>query len=236
MNRDQILGPLREIAFAAGVALVTFGVTSQATVELVSGVLLAIVSLVFAIRANEGKETVLTLVRKVLSGVAGGLVAWGKLDPAKAEALTGFALVLISSAWSFKAKGKDDAGGSGGSGPLWGAGMLLFSLLLQSCTPAQVEAFKAIPITIGIEGEQGTYGYSSKSGLSVAIKAPKVREEKSAPDFTELLEKEWSAYRFADPAFLLAGYDFQCREGKTRSSREIRDAAPFPNRAVTVDR
>ena len=197
MNRDQILGPLREIAFAAGVALVTFGVTSQATVELVSGVLLAIVSLVFAIRANEGKETVLTLVRKVLSGVAGGLVAWGKLDPAKAEALTGFALVLISSAWSFKAKGKDDAGGSGGSsGPLWGAGLLLFAMLLPSCTPAQVEAFKAIPITVAIEGEQGTYGYSSKSGLSVAIKAPKVREEKSAPDFTELLEREWSAGRF----------------------------------------
>lgn len=130
MNKDQVLGPLREIAFAAGVALVTFGVTSQATVELVSGVLLAIVSLVFAIRANEGAETVLTLVRKVLSGVAGGLVAWGKLDPAKAEALTGFALVVISSAWSFRAKG----GGTGGGGmsPLWVLALMAL-FLCPSC-------------------------------------------------------------------------------------------------------
>jgi type IV secretory pathway TrbD component len=130
MNKDQILGPLREIAFAAGVALVTFGVTSQATVELVSGVLLAIVSLIFAIRANEGPEVVLTLVRKVLSGVAGGLVAWGKLDAGKAEALTGFALVLISSAWSFRAKG----GGTGGGGisPLWVLALLAL-FLCPSC-------------------------------------------------------------------------------------------------------
>ena len=130
MNKDQILGPLREVAFAAGVALVTFGVTSQATVELVSGVLLALVALIFAIGANEGPDVVLSLVRKILSGVAGGLVAWGKLDPAKAEALTGFALVLISSAWSFRAKG----GGTGGGGmsPLWVLALLTL-LLCPSC-------------------------------------------------------------------------------------------------------
>lgn len=135
MNKDQVLGPLREIAFAAGVALVTFGVASQATVELVSGVLLALVALFFAIRANEGTESVMTLVRKVLSGVAGGLVAWGKLDAGKAEALTGVALVLISSAWSFKAKG----GGTGGGGmsPLWILAALgLF--LLPSCAGLQL--------------------------------------------------------------------------------------------------
>jgi hypothetical protein len=130
MNKDQILGPLREIAFAAGVALVTFGVTSQATVELVSGVLLALVSLIYAIGANEGPDVILSLFRKILSGVAGGLVAWGKLDPAKAEALTGFALVLISSAWSFRAKG----GGTGGDGmsPLWVLAVLAL-MICPSC-------------------------------------------------------------------------------------------------------
>lgn len=167
MNRDQVLGPLREIAFAAGVALVTFGVTSQATVELVSGVLLALVALFFAIRSNEGTESIMTLVRKVLSGVAGGLVAWGKLDPAKAEALTGFALVLISSAWSFRSKG----GGADGSGmsPLWI--LALFALfLLPSCADFRLAG-------LSVETPYGTIN-TDKTGSTTVILKPIVIDEK----------------------------------------------------------
>jgi len=78
------------------------------------------------------------------------------------------------------------------------AACLLMAAMLTGCTPAQVEAFKAVPITIGIEGKHGSYGYSSKGGLTVAVKAPRVREEKcTGPNFTELLEREWAAGRYA---------------------------------------
>jgi hypothetical protein len=71
---------------------------------------------------------------------------------------------------------------SGGNLPAWflmvvamaacGAG----APLLSSCTPTQVEAFRAMPITVGIEGEHGTYTYNRETGIGVVVK---VREEKA---------------------------------------------------------
>ena len=100
-------------------------------------------------------------------------------------------------------------GVSGGSAAVamtataWGAilaGALLTSCLVTGCTPAQVDAFRAMPITIGVEGEHGNYGYSSKGGLSVTMKTPKVREEKSGVNVMLILEREWECGRFAEPA------------------------------------
>jgi hypothetical protein len=68
--------------------------------------------------------------------------------------------------------------------------------LFTGCTPAQLQTFREIPITIGVEGEHGTYAYSSKGGLSVTVKGRKVREEKSAPDFGKILAREWEAGRY----------------------------------------
>jgi hypothetical protein len=72
-------------------------------------------------------------------------------------------------------------------------------LLLNGCTPAQREIFKEMPITIGIEGQHGTYAYSSKGGLTIAVKGPKVREEKRAIDIESVIEREHKAGRFAEP-------------------------------------
>lgn len=55
---------------------------------------------------------------------------------------------------------------------------VLMLSLLPSCSPEAMQAVRSVPITIGVEGEHGTYGYSSKGGLSIAIKG-KVREDKS---------------------------------------------------------
>jgi hypothetical protein len=71
--------------------------------------------------------------------------------------------------------------------------------LFTSCTPQQVAAFRDVPITIGIDGEYGTYGYSSKGGLSVQVKAPKVRQEKSTFDIEGVLKREAEAGRYAEP-------------------------------------
>jgi hypothetical protein len=60
--------------------------------------------------------------------------------------------------------------------------------LLTSCDSAAVAAVRSLPITIGVEGEHGTYGYSSEGGLSIAIKGT-VREEKSGGDIRKKIDE-----------------------------------------------
>lgn len=43
----------------------------------------------------------------------------------------------------------------------------LMGLATPSCTPAQIETARAIPIRIGIESPNASLGYSSKSGLDL---------------------------------------------------------------------
>lgn len=131
MNRDQFLGIVREVGTAVGVALVTFGVTTSGTVETVLGVLISAVALVYALKANDGRDIVLSLMRKVLSGVAGGMVAWGYLDPAKADAIMAVVLVVVSSAWSFSSNSNGSPPG-GGNSPLW-VFALIAVFLFPSC-------------------------------------------------------------------------------------------------------
>ncbi|MCW1885513.1 hypothetical protein OKA04_12305 [Luteolibacter flavescens] len=137
MNKDQALGIVREVGTAIGAALVTYGVTTSSTVELVSGVIIALVSLVFALKANEGLDVVLSLIRKVLSGASGVLVAYGIIDPAKAEALSGVALVLISTSWTISAKSNGTSGA--GTTPLW-----IFALLALFLTPSCTGVYAGI--------------------------------------------------------------------------------------------
>ncbi len=153
--------------------------------------------------------------------IVGWFVSGDFIEPPAAETAAGelatllnalFAALLGVLAWcagvvvrKFTRGNPDDksSGGSAGSWlpvamagiATWGAA-LGGALLLTSCTPAQIEAFRAVPITIGIEGEHGVYGYSSKSGLSVAVKAPRVREEKSGINVMLILEREWECGRY----------------------------------------
>lgn len=170
-----------------------------------------------------------------------------------------FAAVAAVAVWlagvvfrKFTRGNPDDKSGGGSAGgallvamagiATWGMA-LGGALFLTSCSPAQVEAFRAVPITIGIEGEHGTYGYSSKSGLSVAVKAPRVREEKSGINVMLILEREWECGRHA-PALLVPSdriEDFAetAREGiwgkrgsgseaEAGSQVQVRQPAPHP--------
>ena len=104
MNKDQFFGLLRELANAIGMALVTYGVMEDTTATLFVGAALSIISLFAAIGAHEGPEILRSILRKVLTGIAGVLAAYGVLDPAKLEAIISIVMILAGLAWSYTAK------------------------------------------------------------------------------------------------------------------------------------
>lgn len=102
MTRESLLGVVRELMAAVGGAMVAWGVQSEPWWPEVSGVLVAVVSLVWGIRANEGVEAVLTLVRKAISAAGGAAVATGVMTPEKAAAAVGVFGALVSVLWTLK--------------------------------------------------------------------------------------------------------------------------------------
>lgn len=178
MNKDQALGIVRELGTAVGAALVTYGVATSGTIELVSGVVIALVSLIYALKANEGRDIVLSLFRKVLSGVAGVMVGFGYLDPAKAEALSGVALVLISTVWTFSAKSNGEPP-AGGNSPLW-----IFALLALFLFPSCAGVYS------GITGEPiRTEPVKTQDNREIQIASSDVFRTKSYPP-----ETAWGLY------------------------------------------
>jgi hypothetical protein len=106
MKKEQLLGLSRELLGALGGALATFGVSASGSqIETVTGLVMVLISIVWALKANEGKEVLFTLFRKALS-VAGGVgVAFGLLTPEKLEALIAVVAPIIALVWSFHSKG-----------------------------------------------------------------------------------------------------------------------------------
>lgn len=158
------------------------------------------------------KELFLSMIRHgitALPAVGAALATHGALTPAEgavvdakmAEFLSGMALVaaaaLSRGVLALVAKYVPHLSGilggasSGGTSPVWiltvvgtMAGFVMVGGL-SSCSSAQLAAFKAIPITVGIEGEHGTYTYNHETGIGVAVK---VREAKSAENGAESFE------------------------------------------------
>lgn len=50
------------------------------------------------------------------------------------------------------------------------------------------KALEDMPVTIGVEGNYGTYGYSSESGLSIKAR---IREEKSGRITPQEIRNRW---------------------------------------------
>lgn len=72
--------------------------------------------------------------------------------------------------------GEKPSGRAGGLNPLWvmGLGMTVgFMGCLPSCSPAQLDAVRGIPIRVTLITPEGDVGYSSKSGLSVDYRSGK---------------------------------------------------------------
>lgn len=97
---------LRELLTAASCALVTYGIGSVSIWEETTGGIMALVMLIWGIRANTGKEQWLSMARKTLSAVGGVLVATGASTPDKVEVLLGVASSSLAVVWSiFKLPG-----------------------------------------------------------------------------------------------------------------------------------
>jgi drug/metabolite transporter superfamily protein YnfA len=106
MKKDKLLGLIRELLMAVGAGLLTYGVqVSAGVIEASIGAIMVVASLVWALRFNEGAETVFTLVRKLLSAAGGVGVALGVITPEKLEAMLLVVGPLISLAWSVYSKG-----------------------------------------------------------------------------------------------------------------------------------
>jgi hypothetical protein len=105
MDTSKTIGLVRELLMAVSAALITYGIGTDAVWQEVTGGVVALVTLIFAIRANTGREAWFTLIRKVLSAAAGVLVVTGTLEPEKVNALLGVVLSLVAMGWSTFGKG-----------------------------------------------------------------------------------------------------------------------------------
>ena len=150
-------------------------------------------------------KTVLLNVLALLALTVPAVAQWLKANPVEAAAVLSAVNLLVRFATQGKVtifsddesgNGSADTGvGGNATGDVRGAGpggdykqrasgfpWLVVSAcaacgFLTSCGSAWVQTLKELPITIGIEGEHGTYGYNPETGLNIAVK---VREEKSA--------------------------------------------------------
>ena len=103
----KILGPLREFLNMAAIALLCYGIGTDVLWQEITGGIVAAVTIVLGWRANHGWSAVESLIRKVVSAIAGIFVANGMLDPTKAAALVGVTITFLAMVWSFVSKTDD---------------------------------------------------------------------------------------------------------------------------------
>lgn len=126
MTRDKLLGQARELLTAGAAILTAYGYTNDQYVALWSGVVIALVSLIFGVMKHEGRQKLWSLGRKVIN--VGGAVAvhHGLTNPDQMAALLGILGPLLAMKGSLSANAEDDPQGNlpfGRGSFLW---MLLF--------------------------------------------------------------------------------------------------------------
>jgi hypothetical protein len=104
MMNDKTLGLVRELLASISAALIAYGIGSDAIWQEVSGGLLALVSLIWGVSTNTGAEAWFSMIRKVLSAVAGVSVLTGVLAADKAAVLLGAMLSMATLFWSLYGK------------------------------------------------------------------------------------------------------------------------------------
>ena len=130
MTTEQFVGLVRELLTAIGVALATMGHMGNELWQVIAGVVMSIVSIGWALKWNEGREILYTLIRKLLSGTAGLAVASGLLSPEHADVILGVLMSVAAIVWAVMAKGAEPPR----LGPMviWGTAVLL-SGMCTSC-------------------------------------------------------------------------------------------------------
>lgn len=109
-------------------------------------------------------------------------LAWLKANPVEAVSVITALNVLVRFITSGKVsilppeETDGTSGSAGGRFPLWvvGLGMAAgFMGCLPSCSPAQLDAVRGVPVRFTLITPGGDVGYSSKSGLSVDYRSGK---------------------------------------------------------------
>ncbi len=100
----QILGLVREFLAAVSAALIAYGVGSDALWQEVAGGVIALITLIWGITHHTGAEAWFSLVRKVLSSVAGVLVLQGTISADKMDLVVGSVISALSLVWSLYGK------------------------------------------------------------------------------------------------------------------------------------
>jgi Trk-type K+ transport system membrane component len=87
--------------------------------------------------------------------------------------------------WAWGSKIFQSGSGETGNGPAGGLGLFVIMMIgviasglfggLTSCTPAQMDALRAVPIRVGVETPDSRVSYSSKGGL--VVEARVIREK-----------------------------------------------------------
>lgn len=127
------VGLLREFLMAAAALLVAWGHGNGDLWNQVIGGLVALAVLLWGFRSNQGFESLLSVVRKVISAAAGVAVYTGWLSPEKATLLIGAIMAGITFFWTTWSKGlfSDD---DGPIPPIFGLLLLVPCLMfLSSC-------------------------------------------------------------------------------------------------------
>jgi hypothetical protein len=113
MNKERILGLLRELLMVVGSALIAFGILKEGFDILPAvGAVMAVASLVGSVFAKEGVEILFSLIRKVLSAGGGALVAYGAVTPDQVEAVMAILAPVLSLIWSWTSKSSEHGGPS----------------------------------------------------------------------------------------------------------------------------
>lgn len=139
-------------------------------------------------------KTIQTLIRHAVTSLAGigtYLAALGAIEPGSAEAanalgaelaeplaglLSLVAVVAVRLAMAWLSKFIPNLAEKANGGMSGGAWLLVMGVTaglvgaLPSCSPAQVTAFRGVPIRIGIEGRDAAASYSSKGGLVISAR------------------------------------------------------------------
>lgn len=125
INKEQLLGLLREVLTAFG-GLVFATTTGW---ESITGLILAIASIIWSVWQHEGLEVIFTSIRKAISLVPAIFVMLGWISPEKAGILISMLAPLTSIIWSITTNGP--APTNDGRFPLWI--LCLFTLFINSC-------------------------------------------------------------------------------------------------------
>jgi hypothetical protein len=106
--QSKTLGTVNELLMAIGAGLITYGVNvTHSQVEIASGLLMAVISLVLMFTRHAGWDLIKSSVRKVISAAGGVAIAFGWMTPEKVAALTAVLAPLLSVVWSVADKTDD---------------------------------------------------------------------------------------------------------------------------------